>query len=710
MKTTKLLAPFFGGILFLAAACQMPLSSPAKTSGSGFQLNFLIAGAGSTGTATQAKLLLPTVSTLTVKLTSLNDSKVPDLTQTTAISAGANSVSVNFGAYGVKAQALDSSGTVQFLQTGIITLTSSTASITLNLVPAFASTANDLSSGQSISGTLAAGAALSWRVPLSALTSLGAWSLSLTTDSSVKLFAQDYDGKQFPASATVGSLTKVQPSLLGPSFITLYNSGTASQTYSFVLNASTTTTSVTLPRWAKTSSPVDAQFLAVAIDGNGNSYAVGYQNSSTTFTYGPGVTATGVAPTSNNIVVVKYGPTGNVMWAQSGGGSGGISIFNAVAVDSSGNVYAAGYQSGTGTYTYGSQSATGKGFGTNVLLVKYDTNGNALWAKTTDPTSVGTWSTTFTGVAVDASGNAYVTGNEGGNTAINFSSTISASGLSSTFTSALLVKYDTNGVAQWAKSGGYISGASSFLSVAVDSSGSNVYAAGYQNSNSTFTYGGQSATGATSAFDNVLLVKYNSAGTSLWARTTTSGGNNSRFNSVAVDGSGNVYAVGYQTSTYIYSYGGLASATGTSASQNNSVLVKYDSSGTGQWAQSIGGAATYGSQFNSVAVDGSGNPYVAGSQYGNWAYDYGSGVVATSGGSLTAVALVKYDSLGVAQWAFTLTAGSNNDQFNSVAVDSSGRVSAAGWQYGSAAFGFGNGVTATGPYSANNALLVQYSP
>ena len=229
-------------MVFLLGSCQMPLSGPAKTSGSGLQLNFLIAGTGSTGTATQAKLLLPTVSTLSVKVTSLNDSKAAVLAQTSAITAGASLVTVNFGqvnvgSYTVKAQALDSSGTVQFQQTGTLNLSPTTSSMTLNLVPVFATTANDLSSGQSISGTLAAGAALSWRIPASALNSSGTWSLSLTTDPSVKLYAQDFDGALFPSSTTVGSLTKVQPSALGPSFVTLYNAGTASQTYSFTLNA-----------------------------------------------------------------------------------------------------------------------------------------------------------------------------------------------------------------------------------------------------------------------------------------------------------------------------------------------------------------------------------------------------------------------------------------------------------------------------------------
>ena len=110
-----------------AASCQMPISGPAKNSGSGLHLNFIIAAAGSNGTsANQAKLLLPTAATIAVSLTSINDSRAV-INKTAPISAGANLVTVNLGPidlgdYTVKAQALDSAGTVQFQQTATLSL------------------------------------------------------------------------------------------------------------------------------------------------------------------------------------------------------------------------------------------------------------------------------------------------------------------------------------------------------------------------------------------------------------------------------------------------------------------------------------------------------------------------------------------------------------------------------------------------------------
>ena len=63
----------------------------------------------------------------------------------------------------------------------------------------------------------------------------------------------------------------------------------------------------------------------------------------------------------------------------------------------------------------------------------------------------------------------------------------------------------------------------------------------------------------------------------------------------------------------------------------------------------------------------------------------------------------------VAQWAQTTTSGTNESYFNSVTVDTSGNIYAAGIIDGNASFGFGNGVTATGAYSSGlNIVLGKY--
>jgi len=209
--------------------------------------------------------------------------------------------------------------------------------------------------------------------------------------------------------------------------------------------------------------------------------------------------------------------------------------------------------------------------------------------------------------------------------------------------------FDSN-PALWAKSVTAGTSYSEFNSVAVDSSG-NVYAAGYQNENGSFTYGpGVSVAGTYSGGDygyNVVLVKYDSSGTALWAKSVTAGNNYSQFYSVAVDSSGNVYAAGYQNGTGSFTYGEGVSVAGTYSGgyySRNVVLVKYNSTGTALWAKSVT-AGTNESLFNSVAVDSSGNIYAAGCQDGTRSYTYGEGVSVAGSYSYGAnVVLVKYDA------------------------------------------------------------------
>ncbi len=85
-------------------------------------------------------------------------------------------------------------------------------------------------------------------------------------------------------------------------------------------------------------------------------------------------------------------------------GAGGTSsdYGQRVAVDAAGNSYVTGeYYSPS--ITFGSTTLTNAG-GYDLFIVKYDVNGNVVWAKSAG----GTNSDFGRGVAVDASGNTYI--------------------------------------------------------------------------------------------------------------------------------------------------------------------------------------------------------------------------------------------------------------------------------------------------------------
>jgi len=105
---------------------------------------------------------------------------------------------------------------------------------------------------------------------------------------------------------------------------------------------------------------------------------------------------------------------------------------------------------------------------------------------------------------------------------------------------------------------------------------------------------------------------------------------NDYANGVATDSSGNVYVTGGTK-------GGLDG--NTSAGDTDLFVIKYNSSGTKQWTKQLG---TSGDDYaNGVAVDSSGNVYVAGDTYG--------GLDGNNNAGNNDIFVVKYNSSGTKQ-------------------------------------------------------------
>ena len=155
-------------------------------------------------------------------------------------------------------------------------------------------------------------------------------------------------------------------------------------------------------------------------------------------------------------------------WAKSvGGGSDDRS--NSIAVDGNGNVYVTGYFSGTADFDPSSSTTnlTSNGI-TDIFLTKYNPTGELAWAK-----SMGGILHAYSyDIAVDSSGNVYVTGDFYGTVDFDLGSgtyNLSSDGGSDIF----FAKYNSSGEMIWAYSLG--SGGDHYSrSIAVDNSG-NVY-------------------------------------------------------------------------------------------------------------------------------------------------------------------------------------------------------------------------------------------
>jgi hypothetical protein len=342
----------------------------------------------------------------------------------------------------------------------------------------------------------------------------------------------------------------------------------------------------------------------------------------------------------------------NVSWAKSIGGTGSDDVGNAIATDSDGNVYVIGQY--RDEITLGTITLNSAG-GTDAFVAKYDTSGTVQWAK-----SIGNTSFDYGyGIATDSSGNVYVTGgfritaDFGSGTSLN-----SAGGID-----GFVAKYDTSGTVEWAESIGGTSSISGY-GIATDSSG-NVYVTGFYQG--TANFGSGTSLNSNAGNYDVFIAKYNTSGTAQWAtRLGATGYDEGR--GIATDSAGNVYVTGYYSGNT--TFGGITLT--SNAGSSDAFVVKYDTSGTAQWAESIGGGLSdhgYG-----IAADSSGNVYVTGRYNGN--ITIGTTQLTNAGGEDAFVA--KYNTSGIVQWARKIS-GTGSDRGNDIVTDSAGNVYVTGY-------------------------------
>jgi len=190
-------------------------------------------------------------------------------------------------------------------------------------------------------------------------------------------------------------------------------------------------------------------------------------------------------------------------WAKSSGGTLD-DMGQSIAIDSADNIYVAGYFK-SATIVFGNTTLTNYG-GNDIFIVKYNTNGDVIWAK-----SAGSVSNDYLKcIKTDYMGNLLITGSFSGSSISFDSITLTNNGGEDIF----LTKFDSTGNVVWAKSAGG-SGNERGNSIASDVSG-NVYVTGYIGSTSvTFDTINLNTIGTSDFF----IVKYDANGAVNWAKS-----------------------------------------------------------------------------------------------------------------------------------------------------------------------------------------------
>jgi uncharacterized delta-60 repeat protein len=376
------------------------------------------------------------------------------------------------------------------------------------------------------------------------------------------------------------------------------------------------------------------------------------------------VYVTGSSPATNgtyDIVTIKYDASGNQVWlARYDGGINGNDEPTSITLDSSGNVYVAGY-----TTIYAGAS------GTEYVTLSYSSTGSLRWKALYD--SGGYSADKANKITTDTNGNVYVTG----------------VGTKSSGADFATVKYNSSGQQQWvARYDGTSGGYDEARSIGLDSAG-NIYVAG-------------ASTGTGTGLD-IVLVKYNTQGNQQWVqRYNGSNALDDIASSLAIDSQDNIYVAG-------------TAGTTTNA---DFVLLKYSTDGTRQWVRRTNGPGTGRDEAYALALDGFGNAYCAGlattatgydyatlktlpdgtAQWGAFsgfpgneqvaglAVDYGGNVYVTGTVSNNFVTL-KYSPAGGSLWTAVYDNG-GVDQATAICLDASGNVLVAGSSAGTDAGDF----------------------
>lgn len=336
------------------------------------------------------------------------------------------------------------------------------------------------------------------------------------------------------------------------------------------------------------------QAKSIALDPAGNVYITGFSTGATT---------------SGDAMTVKYDNAGTQQWASFyDGAANTMDEARSISVDANGYSYICGYTSDSSFYY-------------NALTVCYNAAGVEQWAQVYDgPISS---NDELFDIVIDGSSNVYVTGNSEQDT-FNYE--------------IITIKYNSAGTQQWLEvhggpsdgdfgkvitldvNGNVLVGAQSgmaatsnwfdYLAVKYTSAGVYQWDARYNNGtnrfedvweicadNAGYVYITGQSMPTNSVNPDIATVKYSPAGSEVWVRRYDGGFSNSddRGLAMVLDDTANVYVAGYSKN----------------ASNNDFVVVKYDSAGTQEYVLRYNSQYNQNEQINAIAVQ-NGNIYVTG--------------------------------------------------------------------------------------------------
>jgi len=346
----------------------------------------------------------------------------------------------------------------------------------------------------------------------------------------------------------------------------------------------------------------------------------------------------------------------------------------AIAVDNAGNAYVAGSTMSTSFPTSSTAfQPISNGGGFDAYVAKLDASGSSLVYATYLGGSNGDF---VVGLAVDAQGNAYVSGGTGSS---NFPTTIGAFQTSLPVGGhAFVTKLNATGSALiYSTYLGGTRGEGGLIRIAVDSLG-NAYVVGHTTSSDFPTTPGAFQT-TWAGNMTTFVTKINPTGSALVYSTYLGNSNATFFKqenlAVAVDSAGNAYVAGGTTSSSFPTTAG-AFQTAFGGGRDDVFVTKLDPSGSALVYSTYIGGSTY-EQAWAIALDGAGNVYVTG-ETDSADFPISAGAFQTAPAGFSHGFVTKLNATGSALSYSTYLGGNSLDYGLGVAVDGFGNAYVTG--------------------------------
>jgi len=345
----------------------------------------------------------------------------------------------------------------------------------------------------------------------------------------------------------------------------------------------------------------------IAIDGSGNAYVAGETSSTNLPVVSPIQTQNAG---QKDAFILKINPSGSALVYSSYIGGEGDDVARGIAIDGSGNAYVAGETSSTNLPVVSPIQTQNAGQKDGFIL-KINPSGNALVYSTF---LGGTGDDTAYGIAVDGSGRAYIAG---ATNSVDFPMVSPIQASNNGQLDAFVSKIASSGssVIYSTYLGGTLNDTAN--GIAVDASG-NTYIAGETQSHDFPTFNPFQAQNNTNSYYINLgpldgfVTKINTLGSEFVYSTYIGGAQVDYANAITIDVAGNAYITG---GTYSDNFPMVKPIYGIfrggCCGLHDAFVTKLDGSGSSLvYSTYIGGGGN--DDGNAIAVDNSGNAYVAG--------------------------------------------------------------------------------------------------